>query len=152
MDIDKIYEQHECSLRCFCLKLSKNHQVAEDLQQEVMLKAIGNVALLGVLKKYQQKAWLFNVAKNQYTDWLRKLKNEELVDEDYLDEPVEMDDGEIAFGLLINQFPQKYQNLIVMKYKLGMNSKEIAAQLGIPDSTVRRRLQIALKKVKNNFI
>ncbi len=40
------------------------------------------------------------------------------------------------------------RQLIEKRYRLGMNSREIAAELGIPAATVRSRLHLAVKKLR----
>ena len=55
---------------------------AEDLTQEVFLKALQNRELLDSFNQRQCKAWLFATARNLYCDQLRrKMKEESLMRE-----------------------------------------------------------------------
>ena len=51
--------------------------------------------------------------------------------------------------------PEADRQLVEMRYRLGLNSREIADELGIPAATVRARLHQAIKRLrarKNKFL
>ncbi len=54
----------------FVLKYVNNQQTAEDITQEVFLKAWRNLKKLD--KKQSFKSWLFTIAKNSSLDFLKK--------------------------------------------------------------------------------
>lgn len=67
-----LFERHHRGVYQFCLQITRNPSLAEDLTQEVFIK---------VLKKASSfrgegcfKAWLYNVARNRTFDELRKNK------------------------------------------------------------------------------
>ena len=47
--------------------------------------------------------------------------------------------------------PEQYRDLFEKRYRLGMNSREIAEALGIPAPTVRSRLHLGMKKLRSQM-
>ena len=77
-----MYEGFWDKLEHFCYKLCREESRAEDLTQEVFLKALQNRELLDSFNQRQCKAWLFATARNLYCDQLRrKMKEESLMRE-----------------------------------------------------------------------
>lgn len=77
-----MYEGFWDKLEHFCYKLCQEESRAEDLTQEVFLKALQNRELLDSFNQRQCKAWLFATARNLYCDQLRrKMKEESLIRE-----------------------------------------------------------------------
>ena len=46
--------------------------------------------------------------------------------------------------------PDRYREVITLKYLLGMDGREMASRLGEPEGTVRNRLFRALEKLREN--
>ena len=67
-----MYEGFWDKLEHFCYKLCREESRAEDLTQEVFLKALQNRELLDSFNQRQCKAWLFATARNLYCDQLRR--------------------------------------------------------------------------------
>ena len=68
-----MYEGFWDKLEHFCYKLCREESRAEDLTQEVFLKALQNRELLDSFNQRQCKAWLFATARNLYCDQLLSL-------------------------------------------------------------------------------
>ena len=63
-----MYEGFWDKLEHFCYKLCREESRAEDLTQEVFLKALQNRELLDSFNQRQCKAWLFATARNLYCE------------------------------------------------------------------------------------
>ena len=57
------------------------------------------------------------------------------------------DEGDVEADLF-DLAPEPYRELLEMRYAMGMNSREIGEELGIPATTVRSRLHLAIKKLR----
>jgi RNA polymerase sigma-70 factor (ECF subfamily) len=150
MTLTDLYEQYEGQLHRYARRWTHDPHRIEDLVQETLIRAMGYLELLGDLAAYQQRAWLFRTLKNLYLDQERARQCEEALL------------GRIAQGLLdsetfaaewapTNPFdlvPEKYRDLVRMRYEWDMNSSEIAAELGVPAATVRSRLRLAIKQMR----
>lgn len=73
---DEMYEEFWDKLEHFCAKLCRDESRAEDLTQEVFLKALMNRSLIESFNARQCKAWLFATARNLYCDQVRRAAKE----------------------------------------------------------------------------
>ena len=71
-----LYEEFWDKLEHFCYKLCRDDGRAEDLTQEVFLRALQNRTLINSFTERQCKAWLFTTARNLYCDQLRRAAKE----------------------------------------------------------------------------
>ena len=69
-----LYETFWDRLEHFCFNLCRDEARAEDLTQEVFLRALQNRSLINSFTERQCKAWLFTTARNLYCDQLRRTK------------------------------------------------------------------------------
>lgn len=72
-----LYETFWDRLEHFCFNLCRDEARAEDLTQEVFLRALQNRTLINSFTERQCKAWLFTTARNLYCDQLRRVAKEE---------------------------------------------------------------------------
>lgn len=72
-----LYETFWDRLEHFCFNLCRDEARAEDLTQEVFLRALQNRSLINSFTERQCKAWLFTTARNLYCDQLRRVAKEE---------------------------------------------------------------------------
>ena len=71
-----LYETFWDRLEHFCCNLCRDEARAEDLTQEVFLRALQNRSLINSFTERQCKAWLFTTARNLYCDQLRRTAKE----------------------------------------------------------------------------
>ena len=67
-----LFERHHKGVYRFCLQLTRNHALSEDLVQDVFLKVLRKAGSFRGESSF--KAWLFNIARNVAYDQLRKAK------------------------------------------------------------------------------
>lgn len=131
---------------------------AEDLTLEAFSKAFEKLEQYA--PDYAFSTWLFRIAKNNAIDYLRKKNKGEDPDHpaDSTDIDTNSDVAEIACQLpgpeqlLINQqetlllreivqgLKPNYKSIIEMHYFRELSCEEIAAELNLPESTVKVRL------------
>ena len=49
---------------------------------------------------------------------------------------------------LVNKLPKDEQNLLLMRYWIGLTHREIAESINLPEGTVRRQAAASLKKLR----
>jgi RNA polymerase sigma-70 factor (ECF subfamily) len=105
---------------------------------------------LDLLKPYQRRAWLYRTLKNLFLDQTRSYQREEALLEDLAwDLPAAGHlPQEIVSPSPFDLVPERYRELVEKRFILGMNSREIAEELGIPAATVRSRLHLAIKSLR----
>ncbi|MDB4984458.1 MAG: polymerase subunit sigma-24 [Patescibacteria group bacterium] len=147
----------------FCYRLTGNVQTAEDATQETFIKVWKN------LKKFDAKqsfrAWIFTIARNTTTDFLRKKKSipfsnignntEEFAFEDILesdDEHIEETIGKVQDAhyveKLLDEVPPDTKTVLTLYYQSDMTFDEIARVLGKSINTVKSQHRRALIKLR----
>ena len=125
-----LYETFWDRLEHFCFNLCRDEARAEDLTQEVFLRALQNRSLINSFTERQCKAWLFTTARNLYCDQLRRTAKEE--------------------QLLSTFFPEE-RRLFTLRYTAGYNASEIGQLLCLPPGTVRSRLAQIRHRLKTEL-
>ncbi|WP_297336720.1 RNA polymerase sigma factor [Algoriphagus sp.] len=156
------YSLHKLSssLKPFALKLTRDMDDANDLLQDTMVKAFTN------RDKFTEgtnlKAWLYTIMKNTFiTNYQRMVRRGTFVDTTdnlhYInssDTQIEngaygnftMDDVQSAIGKL----DEVYKTPFMMHFR-GFKYHEIADKLQIPIGTVKNRIHIARKLLKEDL-
>lgn len=153
MKLDQLYEEFEQKLYRYAISLTRNSHQADDLVQETFLRAIRSFSSLEKLNYYQRQAWLYKVLRNVFLDAQRLYQLEHDLTEQANTQVRQIQlDSEPVWSLLSDelwdQIPQQDRELLQKRYVLGLNSQEIAHEMGIPPATVRSRLHLALKKLR----
>ena len=68
------FDRYYSRVRAFIRSIVKEDWIAEDLTQEVFIRAFQNLHTLK--DKNHTKSWLFRIAKNLCTDYFRQKRNE----------------------------------------------------------------------------
>ena len=142
-----LYETFWDRLEHFCFNLCRDEARAEDLTQEVFLRALQNRTLINSFTERQCKAWLFTTARNLYCDQLRRTAKEEQLlstffpEEDRAEPDSALDTVE-ASSLLA---------LFTLRYTAGYNASEIGQLLSLPPGTVRSRLAQIRHRLKTEL-
>jgi RNA polymerase sigma-70 factor, ECF subfamily len=149
--IAEIYNINAPELRRFALSLTKDANRADDLVSDTILRAMAHLDLLGQLNPYQRRAWLYRTLKNRFIDEQRAGQREQAL----FEQMTLLDDGPVAYVLppdVLAQAPEQHRELLEMRFLFGMTSEEISQKLGIPAATVRSRLHLAIKCLRQTFL
>ena len=136
-----------------------NAHDAEDAVQETFLKLYRNG---GWKRAENERAFLARVAWRVALDRRRTVKPAEAGgDLDAISEPLTTDPGpeKIVMGAnqhavihaMIDALPEELRFPLVLSATEGLNSREIGAILGIPEGTVRTRLQRARQLLRERL-
>ena len=130
-----------------CLGFSKNPWDAEDLTQDVYLKAFQKI---GSLRDFSlMREWLFRIAKNTCLDHSRKVLLSRMFKLRSRNESEERKtpEAEVAhreqlliLKKAINKLNKKHREVFVLREYGHLSYREIAATLGIKEGTVMSRL------------
>ena len=128
----------------YVIKMTGNADIAQDIVQETMLKAVINI------KKFVPRAkfstWLITIATNLYRDFLRKSKNLEFTDEIIKTKDLGPEESVISNILyteikeILLKLPLEKRSVFILKHFYGYKYEEIAEILKCPIGTVRSRL------------
>ena len=135
--------------RTCCLILG-DRALAEDTAQETFLRAWKS------MDKFKGDAsprtWLTRIAINvcrntRRTGWFRRFDRSVTPEELPLPAP----DEDRTLFLTVQQLPDKYKQVVILRYYQGMSLEEAGQVLGISRSAAHHRLQKALKLLRLDF-
>jgi len=148
------------SLKPFALRLTKDDEAANDLLQETVLKAFTN------REKFTDgtnlKAWLYTIMKNTFiTNYQRMVRRNTFIDTTENLHYINSSEN-ISENLAYSSFAMKDINRAIKKlddtYRVpfmmhfrGFKYHEIAEKLQIPIGTVKNRIHIARKELKDKL-
>ena len=117
---------------------------ADDVVQEALLRI--HRGLSSVRADGAVVGWIYQVTRNALADHLRALRPAGELDDDDLVEPIDPDDA--AFTSLakciapfVAMLPAHYREAVELVELRGMTQVAAAAQLGVPLSTLKSRVQ-----------
>jgi RNA polymerase sigma factor (sigma-70 family) len=152
----KVKEQYK-PLRGFALKLTKDHEDANDLVQETMVKAFTNKDKFS--EGTNLKGWLYTIMKNIFINNYRKMVKGNIFNDNtenqfyinYAQESVK-NDGESRLVMkemmqAIDSLTDNLRTPFLMSYE-GYKYEEIASTLSVPLGTVKIRIHVARQKLK----
>lgn len=143
------YRQHADRLWRFLRARGSTDDTAYDLLSETFSRFIQVVC-----KNLQYPvALLYRIAINLQIDDHRRRQSSPVVYDNEADALVYEDptvNGNLQtwVRLLIKRLPENEQNLLLLRYWIGLTHREIALNLGIPEGTVRRQCAEALNTLK----
>ena len=138
-----------------CAENRGDEKIAEDMAQETFIRLIPKAARLKTMKEPVYVSYLITAVKRVSADHLRSSENKRFKDsllfseDDYTNLPSDLPDtAESAVQNLsaekmkdaIPKLPQKYRDVLLFKYLLGMSDREIGKMLGISPGSVRQYL------------
>jgi RNA polymerase sigma-70 factor, ECF subfamily len=147
---------------------------AEDLVQEAFLRLFRAAAGGGYSTKASVATWLFTIADNCATDFLRASRRQPLMLEsdsaDRNDDPSasvldcrpspELDPPEVAARResqgraenLLDCLPEEQRRVVALRVIGGLTLPEVAAVVGCPVGTAKSRLLYGLRKIETRLV
>ena len=158
---ETLFASHIDAAYDFARWLTRNDRNAEDVVQEACLRAFKSI---DGFRGDSGRAWLLAIVRNTYFTWFRKHQAEAFVvpfDEDALsaddleigDRPgsdsieqvLQRGDARRLVNEAIEQLPEAFREIVVLRELEDLSYKEIAAVARIPLGTVMSRLARARK-------
>lgn len=146
--LSAFYRRQSPGLWRFLVARGVDRDSAYDLLSEAFLRFLQTVCQ----NVSAPVALLYRIAINLHIDHYRRAKHASKAADDgrlAADEPAvwELADDEEYLRNLLKSLAGDEQNLLLMRYWIGMTHKEVAQVLKVPPGTIRRRCAAALKKL-----
>lgn len=148
----ELYTRYFEKVKLYCLKAVGNSSQAEDLSQEIMLKAFEKIEYLRNAGLWV--AWLFSIARNQVLNQHKQksrwhLEREELAykiadGEEDLKGILEKESKLQALPILLEKPEMK---ILKLKYIEGKSIEQLCSQMHLKESAVKMKLFRARQKV-----
>lgn len=136
----EIYDQHHSQMERVAIKILKNQSDAEDSVQNAFMQVIRHFEKIYQIPCEDLPFWLISIVKNEAYMILRKQKHVIPLEdwEGFSDQAEDVSDY-AALVELFADLPDTYRQVLEMKNLLGYTDKEIAAHLGITETSVSTR-------------
>lgn len=144
-DVDRLMQQYGSQLLRLCTMLLRDASLAQDAVQDAFLKAYRQH---GTWRgEASEKTWLTAIAVNVCRDyrrsgWFRHVAREkDVADLPGLAASFTFPDDTVITE--VTRLPDRYREVVLLRYYQGLKQREIADALRISDRAVRLRLQKA---------
>lgn len=156
-----LYEQHASAILIYLRRQGAQNEDAEDLLLEVFLAAMESSTILNIGGS-EQRAWLQRVAHNKLVDHQRQTSRrrvvaldeatETLFDEDSAPEHVALrNENHTQLREHLATLPELQQEVLHLRFALGLRSREIAQMLNKSDDAIRALLSRAINVLRTIY-
>ncbi|UOQ84040.1 RNA polymerase sigma factor [Gracilibacillus salinarum] len=158
--LEALYDKYEKLLFSFVYKMTQNREITEEVVQDVFLKIWTKKGMYDP-SKGKFSSWLLTITRYTAIDFIRKKKDSKdfsleerdatQVDNTSLEEEVEWKEDTKQIKQAMKQLKKDQQKVIILFYFKALSQQKIADQLGIPLGTVKGRIRLALKHLKEKL-
>lgn len=150
--ITELIQLTQSSLFKFCFLLGRNKEEAQDLCQEVYIKAFTKLNQLHETERFQ--GWLFQIAKNLFLDQKRtQALDKEYQKNHFLSEAdnsqQEQWEAILTLQKILSQFETEDKMILIMIELKGFTYQETAVVLNTTEDAIRLRIH-RLRKILQN--
>jgi RNA polymerase sigma-70 factor (ECF subfamily) len=161
LEFDYQLEKASKSLKPFAVRLTKDLEDANDLIQETLYKAFTNKEKFA--DGTNLKAWLYTIMKNTFiTNYQRMVRRRTFIDTTenlhFINSTATIAENGASSSFAMQEISnalecleEVYRMPFMMYYK-GFKYHEIAERLAIPIGTVKNRIHIARKELKDKLL
>jgi RNA polymerase sigma-70 factor (ECF subfamily) len=143
---ENLVKRYQGPLLNYLTSKTGSEEQAEEIAQETFIRAF---VKLNKLKNFDSfHAWLIGIANNVLQNQQRSERNlRKLVE----NRPVENKTGSDTMKQSVDELPDKYKEVILLRYYGGLSCNEVADQLGISLSAVTKRLSRAYEMLRQSL-
>ncbi|OGI17304.1 MAG: hypothetical protein A2Z52_02855 [Candidatus Moranbacteria bacterium RBG_19FT_COMBO_42_6] len=158
---DEIVTRYEKKLFSYIYRLVGNREEAEDILQNVFVKAYRNIKSFDIERKFS--SWIYRIAHNEAINFLKKRNKKKFISwEDIVaskdkmetksDERSPIDiwirkESAIEVKQALEKIPEKYRQVLMLRYFSEKSYEEIGKMIGSPVNTVGTLINRAKKKL-----
>jgi RNA polymerase sigma-70 factor (ECF subfamily) len=150
-EFEQFWTETVGKVRAYMFCACANWADADDLSQECYLRALRGWGQFD--GKGSRKAWLFVIAYRTRADWFRRDRKKETVRLEDINEPGvdSCKDQTENIWETLKSIKDEQNEVIHMRFAVGLSYDEMAKALGIPVGTVRSRLHRGLKAIRKKI-
>lgn len=150
-------------ITAIALAITRDVATSEDIAQDAFFNAWNHLPRLRNPRSFLP--WLRQITRNLSHDALRRRKSERRVDGDLDDilavvadptpdhpERLARHQEESVVADLIDELPEETREILLIYYREGQSSKQVAHLLGMQDAAVRKRLSRARQSLRDDLL
>lgn len=152
----EIIDRHQAEIWRYLIGLTGNRADAEDLFQDVFMRAF--VAFARLRPGSNHRAWLYKIATNVSSNHGRKVRRrrEEPLDEAWAfgerpDDSVDRVERTRRVRGAVMELPPKQRAAIIQRKLLGFDYSDIAGNLGCSETAARANVYQALRRLRQTL-
>lgn len=154
-----LFEHFAPRVKSYVLKLGSNDTMAEEIAQQTLLQ-VWRKAHLFDESKAAASTWIFRIARNLRLDLIRKEKHYDYDDHDFSQMEDAGDTPDVSAeksqqAKLVHAAMQvlspEQREIIHLSFYEGLSHGEIAKQIDLPLGTVKSRIRLAFKRLKETM-
>jgi RNA polymerase sigma-70 factor (ECF subfamily) len=162
---ERLYDRHSSTLYALLLRILANPDDAQEVLQETFVKAWTNAKMFDAVRG-SDVAWLISIARSRGIDRLRSRKIRGDREDDAgrelstgvgfvekrtgADDAIESEERMAVRGALA-ELPEPQRVALALAYFEGLSQSEISAKLGEPLGTIKTRMQLGMKKLRERL-
>ncbi|MBT3981732.1 MAG: sigma-70 family RNA polymerase sigma factor [Bacteriovoracaceae bacterium] len=147
--VERLFHLNESGLVSFAGSILKNHEDAKDIVQEVFCECLSGQ------DKNLSRAYLFKAVRNRALNKKRASARFYQATErfkEYLEQSARaFFDPADSVTAYFNKLPPPMRIALILKIQQGLTTSEIADVLGIPEGTVKSRINSGLCKIRKSI-
>ena len=161
----QLVERHKSRVFTTILLIVKDRALAEDLMQDVFIKAVKTIGEGRYNEEGKFLPWILRISHNLAVDYFRKAKRNPTYSADdnplvvnsieFSEMPVEIDniqkETRKKLRELIRTLPQAQKEVLIMRHFANMSFKEIADRTGVSINTALGRMRYALLNLRKKI-
>jgi RNA polymerase sigma-70 factor (ECF subfamily) len=162
---EELYDRHAATLYALLLRILGNYEDAQEVLQETFVKAWSNASMFDAVRG-SEAAWLISIARSRGIDRLRARRTrsdrendagrEISIGSSFVDNKTGADDAirseqQKAVRGALAELPDAQRMALELAYFEGLSQSEIAGRLGEPLGTVKTRMQLGMKKLRERL-
>ena len=162
---EQLYDRHSSTLYALLLRILANPDDAQEVLQETFVKAWMNAKMFDSVRG-SDVAWLISIARSRGIDRLRSRKirgdREDEAGREVsssfgfvekrtgADDAIQSEERTAVRGALA-ELPESQRIALALAYFEGLSQSEIAEKLGEPLGTIKTRMQLGMKKLRERL-
>ncbi len=161
---EELYDRHASTVYGLLLRILNNPDDAQEVLQETFVKAWTSAKMFDAVRG-TEIAWLISIARSRGIDRLRsrrtRVEREEEAGREYTivssagsetvaDSAIHGEERTAVRGALA-ELPDAQRLALELAYFEGLSQSEIAAKLNQPLGTIKTRMQLGMKKMRERL-
>ncbi|WP_106814362.1 sigma-70 family RNA polymerase sigma factor [Microbacterium timonense] len=150
--LSALYDAHAAPIWRYVVHLTGDRAGADDIVQETLLRAWRTPRILEQ-DPSTTRSWMFTVARHLVIDDVRSARRRREIDVAELPERTVPDATDALFEAIIVEealasLTADHRAVVIHAYYRGLSVAEMAAELDIPEGTVKSRLHYGLRALR----